>query len=278
MLLGLSTWGATGHAQTTEACVARHQEAQELRLAGQLTAALDALQSCAAAACPGPVRADCGAWHREVSQSVPTVQVTARGADGSQPPALSARVDGQAPVAVDDTPLRLDPGTHTIVVEAPGYAPFKHEVTVVAGERQTLAAELVPVPASAQAADGSDSTVPLASWILGGVAVAGLAAGATLGILGKSKLDELEDRCGQGCVMCQPAQACSEESDRGRNYYNLANVGFGVAAAAAAAALVVWGVDSNLWGLVGDESSAPSQALLVGVDPANLRLSVTGVF
>jgi hypothetical protein len=61
----------------------------------------------------------------------------------SRPPGAVVTVDG---TRVGTTPLTLSsiaPGTHTVVIERPGYRPWRTKIEVKAGERPRVAASLV---------------------------------------------------------------------------------------------------------------------------------------
>jgi hypothetical protein len=68
---------------------------------------------------------------------------------GKATPNLVIKRDGEVlDAATFNTPLPVDPGSHTIVAEAPGYKPFRTDVTVAKGsKRYVVIPTLEPVPA-----------------------------------------------------------------------------------------------------------------------------------
>lgn len=90
--------------------------------------------------------------------------------------------------------LRVDVGTTTVVVEAPGHRSLLREVTLAEGQDETLSLPLgepLGGPLSNGPSDaGAGDDMRLAGWIVGGVGVGVLAVGGILGFLAKSKLDD----------------------------------------------------------------------------------------
>lgn len=74
------------------------------------------------------------------------------GPAGKATSGIVIRRDGEPlDVAVLNTPVPVDPGTHTIVAEAPGYKPFKTEVSIGKGGKRYVVIptlEAVPTPAA----------------------------------------------------------------------------------------------------------------------------------
>jgi len=131
---------------------------------------------------------------------LPTVRIVAQGA-----PAATAKLDDQ-PVAVG-TPVPVDPGTHRLVVSAPGMRDA--QATVAISERQRLdvpvrldaaGSEVTPAPASPSAPAGDDGSRPEAAhgtfpWRTVGLVAAGagivtLGVGSYFGLQAKSKNDQ----------------------------------------------------------------------------------------
>ncbi len=92
-------------------------------------------------------------------------------------------------------PLPLDPGAHHLAVTAPGRAPRNLDVTLAEGKTATLTVEPGPPEAASSspssAASSSSTASPTAApaggsagpWIIGGVGVVGLVAGAITGAI-----------------------------------------------------------------------------------------------
>jgi hypothetical protein len=118
----------------------------------------------------------------------------------------------------------------------------EEQLQVAAGDRQTVELVFSPraTPQPTAAARRTDEPpphplaatrpLPLATWIAGGVSLAGLTAGTVLGVNAMSQRDQLRDSC---------APHCSADDVNGvRREAVLANVAFGVGLSAAAVAVV----------------------------------------
>ena len=247
-----------------DACLAAHEQAQLLRQQGQLIAARGALLGCAQSACPQRVSADCAAWLDEVERGLPSVVFAVTDPDGrdiadarvtSGGRVLTVRTDGHA--------LAFDPGAYRLRVEAPGYAPAQVEVTIREAEKNRIlrlqlkaAAPVdsavsppVPLSAASERASHAGPAIPLGAYVLGGTALAALAAGVTFALVGNHSYAQLQASCAPRCAEQQLAG--------GKREYVAADVGFGVAAASAAAAVIVL-----VAGRASARADAPVQALV----------------
>jgi hypothetical protein len=184
-------------ADGTDACIASAEHAQRLRLAGQLRAARGELLVCARESCPGPVASDCKRWLGEIDTALPSIVVRAVDGQGNETTEVRVSIDG-TPVAthLDGRPIAADPGEHVLVAEgANGSASASVRFVLREGEHDRLVSVDFPSPAPA-------ARVPAASWILGGVGVAALGAGATLWALGMGERADLLDNCGKNGRVC----------------------------------------------------------------------------
>lgn len=224
-------------------CLAAHEQAQVLRSHGQLMAARSALLSCTQSNCPAPVSADCVAWLDEVEHSLPSVVFAVTGVAGQDlaeahvsagERELTTRTDGHA--------LALDPGAYRLRVEVSGYQPAELPLTIREAEKNRIVrVQLIPVPPPS-AADSpapprralapASPGVPVGTYVLGGTALAALAVGVTFAVVGNHTYAQLQDRCSPDCSADQVA--------KGKREYLAADVGFGVAAAGAALAVVAF--------------------------------------
>jgi hypothetical protein len=95
-----------------------------------------------------------------------------------------------------------------------------------------------PVPAKEVAATTrAPKGIPAATYVLGGLGLAGLATGTTFRIMGSSAYGDLESRCGHSCP--------PGDVEPIRTKFTVSSIGFGVGAAALLAAGVVWVVGSD---------------------------------
>jgi len=183
---------------------------------------------------------------------VPTVRVLAQGT-----PAATAKLDDQA-VAVG-TPVPVDPGTHRLVVSAPGMRDA--QATVAISERQRLdvpvrlevaGADATPTTVSPTASDaapaGEDGSSPDAAhsafpWrtvglIAAGAGIVTLGVGSYFGIEAKSKNDQSNSNggCKQDDCTAQAAQIRRDAISAG----NTSTVLFVAGGVLAAGGIVLW--------------------------------------
>jgi hypothetical protein len=104
-------------------CIAAHEEGQLSRRDGRFDRAREAFASCQADACPGPIRARCAEFARDLEAAQPTVVILVRDARGGDIGDARVGIDGGPLAAVSAVALRLNPGRHRMHVEAPGFLP-----------------------------------------------------------------------------------------------------------------------------------------------------------
>lgn len=215
------------------------------------------------------VAARLAAARKALKKRVPTLTVTLpAGAAGAK---LS--VDGQAMArSVVGQPMPLDPGQHSVEVDADGYKPFHATVTLAEGDRKTTAAKLekieaatpatAPAPAAPPTADtgGTHRAFPLRTAVLigeGAVTLAGLGVGIGFTVArgnassradsAQAAIDQKTGKPGDpsACTNASPdvqtscdalKSALSDKDNDGR----IATVGFIGAGVGAAATIVTW--------------------------------------
>src|SRR5579883_2622058 len=104
-----------------ERCASSSEAAQRFKNAGKFVEARAQLAVCSRAVCPRFVKRDCDRWIGEVDESLPTVVVTARDAQGHD--LVDVRVfldDALVTEHLDGKAMPLDPGPHTLRCEIPG--------------------------------------------------------------------------------------------------------------------------------------------------------------
>jgi hypothetical protein len=203
-------------------CFDAYEQAQRLRKDYKLRAAHEQLLTCAADSCPAFVRQDCSKWIGEVETSTPTIVVLAKHADGSAIDGAKATLDGK-PLAesLDGRAVPVDPGPHDLRCEANGVVVQKHIVVAegqknqpfnVAMEGPSAAPTSSPSSTSTSASEGTSpapaeqptsgaswvSRIPTATWVLGGVAVAGAISFAVFGVMGRNV-----QSCAPNCTQSQ---------------------------------------------------------------------------
>lgn len=132
--------------------------------------------------------------------------------------------------------LALDPGTYVFTFSAPGYQSAERTVSIRESEKNRIVR--VELKAAAVLADATVSPpptaaphpVPIASYVLGGVAVVGAGAFAYFGLSGNARYDDYVD-CRVDCESLRRA---------GKRDYVVADIAAGVAAASLVSAVIVF--------------------------------------
>ncbi len=165
----------------------------------------------------------------------------------SAPAGAAVLIDGQDSGEVTPAEFSLAPGEHTIGFRAEGYEPHEASVDVEFAAASELSAEMTalpePEPEPIQVVeppieleedgedddgDDEDEGVGTAVWVTSGIAAAGLVTGTVLGFLALSEESEFD------------AAPTDATADRGERYALFADVAFGVAAAGAITAIVLF--------------------------------------
>jgi hypothetical protein len=137
--------------------------------------------------------------------------------------------------ALWNTPVPVDPGAYTITASAPSKRAFSVAIQIDPSERETVQvppleamplAPVAPAPAAAPpvapapppppAVDRSfeQRSTPTLVYVLGGVALAGLAVGTTFGLIARSKNEDALAKCTGG----RDGNECSDaEEERAHN-------------------------------------------------------------
>jgi hypothetical protein len=232
---------------TRRMCAIRHEQAQVLRSAGKLIEAREALLACSQQLCQTAVRADCVAWFEQVSDTIPSLVVSAK-SRGKDEINVRLTVDAK-PMALrlDGKPIELNPGVHIVRFDNPPFEPVEQQLLLVPGERNRVVSvtfgELAPEPKPAaeppskrerEAATPlvSARPIPATGYVLAGVALMGAAGFAGFALWGFNERNNLESTC-------QPVCSASQVNETHTKFI-IADVSLGVAAAAAVAAGVVY--------------------------------------
>jgi hypothetical protein len=127
-------------------------------------------------------------------------------------------------IAVDDEaftgdafrdPVPIDPGEHTMVVSAPGFAPWTTRVTVGAAAG-TVKVEIPPLRALPNADEmarerSREVTRRNAGFVVGGTGLLAIGVGSILGLQAVVKIRDAHDRCPTSGA-CSDAQAVQENN------------------------------------------------------------------
>jgi len=160
-------------------------------------------------------------------------------------PGLAIRRDG-VPIAPSAYGLAVpvDPGAHSLAVEAPGRIPWSTEVVAPpAGETTTIEIPPLarrPAPPAAPSrpvTSAGPRRPPLAFWITSGVATVGIGAGAALGLAARSLWQEARADCDPSNVCTDAAYALATRSRRDAD---LATIAFAAGGAALVSSVVLY--------------------------------------
>lgn len=202
--LALATPARAFADETVRACIDQSTAAQGQRDAGKLLAARRSMIACARDECPTIVRAQCARWLAQLEPTVPSVVVRAQDADGADVMDARVLVD-ERPVRLDGRPVPLDPGPHAVTAVRADGARAEERVLLVVGERARVVTVRFPggAPAPGTAVAGATTTsrrVPAGAWLLGGLGVAMLGAGAYFLAAASDQLNHLKATCSPDCT------------------------------------------------------------------------------
>lgn len=187
------------HADDVDRCVAASEKGQKDRRAGHLNDARSAFLVCADGRCPAVVRTACAEWLEQVNAALPTIVVAVTDAEKRDVVEAHVSVDGKE-VALGRA-VTLDPGPHTVSVDAAGFEPHSQQIVARETERgRTISAvltrKIAPPPPPRAAEERSIRPITL---ITGGAAVLALGSFAVFGLTGRSQADDLRTSCAPAC-------------------------------------------------------------------------------
>lgn len=183
---------------TVTACVKAAENAQTERSAHRLRRSRERLLACAQVGCPMIVRSDCATWLAEVDQLMPSVVVTARDTRGIELVDVRVIVDGELVAShLDGLAMPVDPGTHLFRFEAAGATPLEQQILIREGEKGRALPITLMAPPPAPPPAKQSRRMPTATYILGGIGIAGMAGFTYFGIKGTLEAGDLGDTCGK---------------------------------------------------------------------------------
>lgn len=237
------------------ACVQASDKAQTLKSDGKLIDAREQLLACARESCPAPVRKDCTRRLGELEDALPTIVIGAKDAGGKDVIDVKVRIDGVVVLEkLDGKAISVDPGAHTFEFEHAKLPSVKEQVLVQQGVKNRTLTITFPAPPAPPSTEPKAS-IPLGTWILGGVGVVALGGFAVLGLGARSRANELRTTCAPACA--------SEDVDGLKRRMLLADVSLGVGVLALGGATLVWALSTR-----GAEPTDPPK-------PAALQVSIT---
>jgi hypothetical protein len=261
---------APAAADERERCFNAYERAQRLRQNSKLCASREQLLVCADASCPSFVRKDCSAWLGEVETSISGVVVTTTGQKGKTDSQVAFYIDGERLAEpLEGRAFPVDPGKHDVRYELDGRSVEGH-VVVPEGDKafplyvdfRALSPPPVPPPPPIDAPAEPSPPLPRPSWLLrlpvatyvsGGLAVAGVGLFAGFGLAGYSA-----ESCAPACTRSQISSI--------RTNYVVADVSLAAAVAAGGAAVAFALIAPSRTPADGAKQ-APAAAWWLGVRP-----------
>jgi hypothetical protein len=252
-------------------CAGAYEEAQKLRASGALRASREKLLVCSDPTCPSVTQADCLTWIDEVDRQMPTLLLVVLDESGQDATAVDVTMDGK-PLAttLDGKALPVDPGPHDLVFTLKDGASVRRSIVVREGEKgRRVEVSFVPEKAAPPPPEPElGPAIHPATWVLGGVGIAGIGLFGVMAGLGLAETSDAESTC---------APRCSEDVVSSiETKFLVGDVGLGVGIASLSAAIVV-GVVTGTSGAAPGSSAARLQ-LLGGPVQGGAMLGVSGTF
>ncbi len=253
---------ATPPSDEKDACIAAVDEAQVNRAASRLVEAQQWLRECSRPACGNTLMTECTQMYTDVERELPSVVLSAK-VEGSNMDlsAVEVLLDGRPfAVSLDGRPIPVNPGEYELTFNAPGYAALRRHIVIGTGDKYRQVSVVIPAGEGSTEGDVPSAPeprgaarVPVMSYVLGGVGVAGLGTFAVLRIVANSDFDTLTEGCAsQGCP--------GSDISRLRQKYLFSHIALGTGLAAAAGAV--------LWYVLDREGSPSSeQGVTAGFEP-----------
>lgn len=241
---------ATGLAQDASAqCADAFERAQRERAAGRYLPAREAARACSSVECPQAFIRECVNLYEKLRVDIPSVVFAAQDRNGKELVDVAVDIDGVRTVEnLDGRPVELEPGKHTFSFHPANLPPVEKVQVLRVGEQHRLISVVIDTgaPPSAQASGAAPGgppilnltpdaeaqpSVPVASYVLGGVGLLALGSFTFFRLAGMSDYDDLKGSCSPGC---DPDEG---DSVRTKLYISYASLGVGVAALAGAATI-----------------------------------------
>jgi hypothetical protein len=178
----------------------------------------------------------------------------------SVPTGAGITVDGAVTDKVTPTTIELTPGEHTIVLNSDGYEPLEKPLTLAKGEKKQLAIDFAAegksttgeepalvdpfadeggaTPAEGGQIESEKEGPPAAFWIAAAVAGVGLVSGTVFGTMALGDEDDFNQKAKQPNSPGRNS-ALNDIKDSGERNAIIADVSFGIAAAAAVVGVII---------------------------------------
>jgi len=253
LLAVVSTFGLRAHADEGRAqCAQAYEKGQEARRDGKFALAGEQLVACSQPKCGDAISRECTLLYSKLQEAMPSVVFGARDEKEQELVDVAVSIDGNAvQQSIDGHAVTLDPGVHTFRFISKTLPPVEKVIAIREGEKFRLLSVTIvdphapPVAAAAgnrtvaittpgptETGTAAKNDIPVASFVLGGVGVVGLAAFGYFRLSGISDFNSLKDTCSSHCTQ--------DDVSGIRDKFVISNVALGVGAAALGGAAVVW--------------------------------------
>jgi len=241
--LGLS-FARPSHADATDVCISESEAGQRLLLERHFVESRQHLVACGRSQCPAVVLRDCTERLRQAEASMASVVLFAKRVDGSDVSDVRVFVDNAStPYTPTGAAYELNPGVHSFRFERAGGARVVRQLTIAEGSRlQSVVATFDADPASPVEPSPSSAWSPrkTLSFVVGGVGVLGLAAGAVFGILASSRWSQEQSDCGGSTTRCSHFANALNDYNAANTFGTVSNITLPVGGALLVAGAVLF--------------------------------------
>lgn len=243
---GTATAGAPAAGTTSAAsCESSYEKAQTDRLAGHYISASSAALACSQIQCNQAIVRECLRLYESLEQDTPTLVFSARKGEGGELVDVQVEMDGNKVAdKITGRAMAVDPGPHQFVFIDPVRGRIETTETARVGDHARVIEATFPDPNAKNVPPGEpggadqgpkaqgSKGIPPMTFVLGGVAVVGLASFAFFRISGVGDYNHYNSTCSPECN--------PNDIDKVRTKFTLSYVSLGIGAAAAAGAAVVY--------------------------------------
>jgi hypothetical protein len=229
---------ASAPAPTGESCSSAYERSQTEKVAGHYVAARAAALECSQLGCNPAIVKECVRFYEALEQDTPTLVFSARKAEGGELADVRVEMDGKQVVdQITGRPLAVDPGPHAFVFIHPTRGRMQLTETARVGDHaRVLEVTFADPNAPAGAAPGAPAAeakpaargVPVATYVLGGVGVVGIASFVYFRLSAVSDYNDYNANCSPSC---NPADI---DAVRRKFMISYASLGVGIAGAVGA--------------------------------------------
>jgi hypothetical protein len=224
-------------------CIDADTQSQSLRRSGNFSDARAQLKICIDARCPKIVRNDCVQRLDDLERAQPTVVFDAKDPAGVDLSAVKITVDGHPwTEKLDGTALPIDAGEHSFTFEVPDQPPVSRRLILEEGEKGRREHVVIGVPRPApptapvalsrsqaptsESASGGSSIGRPVGLLVGGLGIAGIAAGSVFGLMTRSAISRQAQECARDSCSSAGREQALGDHDVAVKYGLFSEIGF----------------------------------------------------